>query len=113
MHLREVLAAGGATWSDTMHIVFTSCTVVLMLLAMGFGAAALGKPFRIYTILTMLLPATFGALTSSEVSGVDVNGPTPWIGVYERVHIGVPSCGSSCWPWCYCLELPVPATKES
>ena len=89
MHLREVLAAGGGTWSDTMHIVFTSFTVVLMLLAMGFGAAALGKAFRIYTILTMVLLATFGALTGSEAPGIDVNGPTPWIGVYERVNIGV------------------------
>ncbi|MBK7752238.1 MAG: DUF998 domain-containing protein [Flavobacteriales bacterium] len=89
MHLREVLAAGGGTWSDTMHIIFTSFTVLLMMLAMGFGAAALGKAFRIYTILTMVLLATFGALTSEEAPALDVNGPTPWIGVFERVNIGV------------------------
>ncbi len=88
MHLREVLAAGGGTWSDTMHIVFTSFTVLLMMFAMGFGAAALGKPFRTYTILTMVLLAAFGALTSVEAPNIEVNGPTPWIGVYERVNIG-------------------------
>src|ERR1700687_4582000 len=46
MHLREVLAAGGGTLTDTMHIVFAMVTVLLMLLAMGFAAAAFGKRFR-------------------------------------------------------------------
>ena len=45
MHLREVLAAGGGTLTDTMHIVFAMVTVLLMLLAIGFGAAAFGKRF--------------------------------------------------------------------
>jgi hypothetical protein len=89
MHLREVLAAGGKTMSDTMHIVFTVLTVLQMLLAMGFGAAALGRRFRFYSILTMCTLALFGALTSREAPAVDVNGPTPWIGVFERVIIGV------------------------
>lgn len=89
MHLREVLAAGGATWSDTMHIVFTAFTVLLMLVSMGFGAAAFGTGFRIYTILTMITLASFGVLTGTEAAQVDLNGPTPWIGVYERINIGV------------------------
>ncbi len=89
MHLREVLAAGGATWTDTMHLIFTSFTVLLMVLAMGFGAAALDKPFRIYTIVTILLLATFGGLTGAGAADVDANAPTPWIGVYERINIGV------------------------
>src|SRR6266545_7839513 len=40
MHLREALAAGGSTLSDTLHIVLGSVTVLLMLLAMAVGAAA-------------------------------------------------------------------------
>src|SRR6476469_6010939 len=40
MHQREVLATGGATISDTLHIVFTMITIPLMLLAMGFGSPA-------------------------------------------------------------------------
>lgn len=89
MHLREVIAAGGATWTDTMHIVFTAFTVLLMVLSMGFGAAALGRTFRMYSVLTILTLMTFGALTASEAPEVDANGPTPWIGVYERINIGV------------------------
>ncbi len=89
MHLREVLAAGGESWSDTMHLALASFTVLLMILAMGFGAAAFGKRFRIYTIITIVLLAIFGAFTSAEAGAVEVNGPTPWIGVYERLNIGV------------------------
>ena len=38
MHQREILASGGGTISDTMHIVFSAVSVLLMLLAIGFGA---------------------------------------------------------------------------
>ncbi|MEO8588379.1 MAG: DUF998 domain-containing protein [Flavobacteriales bacterium] len=89
MHLREVLGAGGSTISDTMHIVFTFVTVLLMVAAMAFGAVAFGRRFRIYTILTILILFTFGALTGMLAPGVDANLPTPWIGVWERVNIGV------------------------
>ena len=37
MHQREVLAAGGGTLTDTLHIVWTMATVLLMLLAIGFS----------------------------------------------------------------------------
>src|SRR5690349_20118512 len=42
MHKREVLAAGGGNISDTLHLVFSMITVLLMLLAMGFGAVSFG-----------------------------------------------------------------------
>jgi hypothetical protein len=45
MHRREVLAAGGGTLTDTLHLVLASVTVLLMLLAIGFAdlAAVLTK----------------------------------------------------------------------
>ena len=43
MHLRQTLAAGGASFTDTAHIGFTLVTVFLMLFAIGFGAAASGQ----------------------------------------------------------------------
>ena len=60
MHLRETLAAGGGTVSDTMHLVLASVTVLLMLLAIAFGAAAFGRPFRLYSIVTLVILETFG-----------------------------------------------------
>jgi hypothetical protein len=89
MHLREALAAGGGTWSDTMHLVLASVTVLLMLLAIGFGAAAFGRPFRFYSIASLVILMTFGALTFGEAPGVAANLPTPLLGVWERINVGV------------------------
>ncbi len=89
MHLREVLAAGGGTLTDTMHIVFAMVTVLLMLLAIGFGAAAFGKRFRLYSIATMVILFAFGALTIPDAPKIQANLPTPWVGVWERINIGV------------------------
>ncbi len=89
MHLREVLAAGGKTMTDTMHLVFAAVSVLLMMLAIGFGAASFGKRFRIYSIATAVILFVFGALTGLHAPGVEANLPTPWIGVWERINIGV------------------------
>jgi hypothetical protein len=89
MHLREALAAGGSTLSDTMHIVLGGVTVVLMLLAIAFGAAALGKRFLVYSIASLVILVAFGALTFLDAPRIAANLPTPWIGVWERINIGV------------------------
>jgi uncharacterized protein DUF998 len=87
MHQRAVLAAGGGTLTDTLHIVWTMVTVLLMLLAIGFAAAALGKRFRTYSILTAVILFACGALTSAGAPRVSANLPTPWMGVWERINI--------------------------
>jgi hypothetical protein len=89
MHQREVLAAGGKTITDTLHIVFTAVTVPLMMLAIGFGAAALGRKFRIYSIITLLVLIVAGILTGIDGPKIEANLPTPFIGVWERINIGV------------------------
>jgi hypothetical protein len=83
------LRGAGFTLTDTMHIVFAMVTVLLMLLAIGFGAAAFGKRFRIYSIATIALLVVFGALTGLESPRIAANLPTPWVGVWERINIGV------------------------
>jgi len=87
MHLREVLAAGGATLTDTLHIAWTVANGMLTLLAMGFAAAALGRRFRIYSIATMVILLAAGAVTSMDAPKLQANFPTPWMGVWERVNI--------------------------
>jgi hypothetical protein len=89
MHQREVLAAGGGTLSDTMHVVLGGVTVFLMFLAIGVGATALGKPFRLYSIASILVLLAFGALTFVEAPRLQANLPTPWIGLWERINISV------------------------
>jgi hypothetical protein len=89
MHLRETLAAGGSTISDTIHITLGAVTEVIYLLALGFAAAALGKAFRIYSIATFVVLLAFGALTFLEAPNVGLNKPTPYIGIWERINIGI------------------------
>jgi Protein of unknown function (DUF998) len=89
MHLREVLAAGGSTLSDTMHLLLGSVTAVLMMLAIAFGAAAFGNRFRLYSIASLVILVVFGALTFRDAPKVGANLPTPLIGVWERINIGV------------------------
>ena len=89
MHLREVKAAGGGTFTDTMHIAFAIGTILLMTLMICFAAAALGKQFRQYSILTLIIFMVFGLLTGRESPGISSDLPTPWIGVWERINIGM------------------------
>ena len=89
MHQREVLAAGGGTLSDTMHIVLASATVLLMFVAMGLQPAAFGKRFRLYSIASIVVLLAFGALTFWDAPRVQANLPTPWIGLWERINISV------------------------
>jgi hypothetical protein len=87
MHQREVLAAGGGTLTDTLHIAWTVVHLVLMLLMIGFSAAALGKGFRIYSFATVLVFLVFGFLTGMESPGMETNKPTPNIGILERINM--------------------------
>lgn len=87
MHQRAVLAAGGGTLTDTMHIAWSFITVVLMFFEIGFGAAALGKRFRDYSIATAVVLAAFGTLTFIGAPDLAADRPTPWLGVWERVNV--------------------------
>ena len=87
MHQRAVLAAGGGTLTDTLHLVWAALTGVFFMLIVGFGAAALGKRFRLYSMATMVIVLTCGAVTGTYASDVQADLPTPWVGVWERISI--------------------------
>jgi hypothetical protein len=87
MHTREVIAASGGTLSDTLHLVWATMTVLFMMLMMGFGAAALGKNFRLYTIANFIIFMIFGALTFMQSGNLEANLPTPFMGLWERINI--------------------------
>jgi hypothetical protein len=89
MHQRDVLAAGGGTPSDTLHQVLGAVTVFLMFLAIGVGATAFGKRFRLYSVVSIVVLLGFGGLTFLEAPRLQMNLPTPWIGLWERINISV------------------------
>jgi hypothetical protein len=84
MHLRGTVF----TLTDTLHIVFAAVTGLLMLLAIGFGAAALGRRFGVYSIATITALVVFGLLTSLDAPRIAADLPTPRVGVWERINIG-------------------------
>ncbi|MFI5386072.1 MAG: DUF998 domain-containing protein [Fimbriimonadales bacterium] len=88
MHQRVVLAAGGKTMTDTMHITFTVVWGLLAMLTIGFGATAFGRRFRLYSIATFAMLVGFGVWTGFDSPRMEANLPTPWIGVAERINAG-------------------------
>lgn len=88
MHQREIIAAGGGTITDTLHLVWAFVHLTLMLLMIGFGSSVLGKGFRIFSLAIVLIFIVFGILTTGESAGIEANLPTPYIGIWERINIG-------------------------
>jgi hypothetical protein len=87
MHQREVVAAGGGTLTDTLHILGAAVDVLFVLLIIGFGANAFGKRFRLYSIGTIVVVVVFGTLAGLDGPRVAANLPTPWVGVTERICV--------------------------
>jgi Protein of unknown function (DUF998) len=83
MHLRGI----EGTLTDNMHAILTLVGVLFMLLALGFGATAFGKRFRLYSIVTILMLVVGGILTGLDAPRLATTLPTPWMGVWERINI--------------------------
>jgi len=87
MHGREVLAAGGGSFTDTMHITYSAVSVFLMLLAMWFGSKSVDKPFRFYSVVSIGILVILGTWNAIEAPKLQHNQPTPWLGIIERILI--------------------------
>jgi hypothetical protein len=83
MHLRGV----ETTLSDSLHGTLTLVGVLFMLLALASAATAFGRPFRLYSIVTILLLVVGGIMTGLDAPRLAPNLPTPWMGVWERANI--------------------------
>jgi hypothetical protein len=71
--------------SLTAHLVLVVVGISTWLESMGFGAAALGRRFRIYSLPSLAMVVTFNALALAYAPEVVAGQPTPWIGLYERI----------------------------
>lgn len=88
MSQREVIASGGGTWSDTMHLVLGGLSGLFILLELAFGAAGNGWWFRLYSILTAAAVVVFTAvLTGIASADLAAGNATPWLGLVERIGI--------------------------
>lgn len=84
MHVREA----PKTFTDTMHIVVTAVTSLLVLLSIGFAAKAFGRAFRVHSLLTLAVLVAFGLAAAAQGPAVAANLPTPSLGLLERINIG-------------------------
>lgn len=83
IHLRGVQVS----YTDTMHATLTCVGVLFFLIAIGFGAAAFGRWFRLYSIGTIVILVVFGVLAGLDAPRMTANLPTPGMGVWERINI--------------------------
>ena len=75
---------------ETMQLVLTSAGILLVLLAIGCGANADGRPFRIYsyaTIAVLIACAAWGVWAYLSTPPVDAYSPSVWTGVRERINV--------------------------
>lgn len=68
-------------------MIIASVVLLLILLAIGFGATAFGKWFHLYSITTILVLLVAGILTALDAPRMQANLPTPWVGVTERINL--------------------------
>ena len=75
------------TVNETMHVILTAMTVVLILASMMLGAGADGRVFRIGTGIAAAVVAGCGALAGVMGKDLAEHPVTPLIGVIERLSV--------------------------
>ena len=80
---------GGRTpgTTDLMHLVLGVATIVLMLVAIGCGATAFARPFRLYSVGTFVAVLVLWSWSGSYGGRIAADRPTPWLGVVERAAL--------------------------
>jgi hypothetical protein len=77
----------GGLGTDAPHIVLMSVIVLLLFLAIGFGAFALGQRFRIFSFVSLTIALVFGALIAPFSTRVAAGELTPGLGIIERINV--------------------------
>jgi hypothetical protein len=76
--------------ANTVHtLIWGVLTPLLMLAGIGASAAAFGRRFRLYALLTLAALVAFSALAGLQAAQVESGEPVRWFGVTERALVGV------------------------
>jgi hypothetical protein len=78
------------TATDTMHLVFLVVQILVMVLFMCFGAAALGRGFRGFSILVVVVMLAAGGVVGAHAEAIAAGQSPPWLGLVERISIYAP-----------------------
>jgi len=71
--------------AGALHLIEGGMEMLILFAAMGYAAASLGRGFRRYTIITIVLVLLFGAWSGMDAPDVEAGLATPWLGVKERI----------------------------
>lgn len=71
--------------AGALHLAEGAVEMIVLFTAMGFAAAALGRSFRVYTLVTIAVVLVFGAWVGIDAPRLAAGLSTPWLGVKERV----------------------------
>jgi hypothetical protein len=72
--------------SGALHLIEGGVEMMILLAAMAFAAAAFGRRFRLYTVVTVLAMMAFGGWSAMEIPRIEAGFATPWVGVKERIY---------------------------
>lgn len=84
MHLRGT----GSLEQNIPHIVLTVALVVLTLAVVWIGSSLRGRWFRVYSLATLFVIVSLGAVSAFAGRAIAAGDPTPWLGLIERILIG-------------------------
>jgi hypothetical protein len=84
----NVRGSGGDPRADVLHMVVTGVISLVILVFIGIGAFAAGRRFRNYSFATIAVMLVFGVLTGFASRPLASGGPTPWLGIAERILLG-------------------------
>lgn len=73
------------TEQEGLHLISGLVGVFVLLTAIGFAAAAIDGPFRLYSIATILVMLAFAGWAGMDAGRVEAGLPTPWLGLRERI----------------------------
>jgi hypothetical protein len=78
------------TATDIMHLVFLVVQIFVMVLFMSFGAVALGRGFRRFSILMIVVMLAAGGVVGTRAEAIAAGHSPPWLGLVERMSIYAP-----------------------
>lgn len=111
MSQRELLATQGGGGSDTLHLALSVASAILIFAQIGSSAAAFGRSFRVYALVSVVAILVAGVVTAALSVRLAAGEPTPWLGLAERVSLG----GWLVWMAVLAIALAVrkPATSQA
>jgi hypothetical protein len=85
-----------------LHIIATIVMSIFIVAMMAFGAFAHGRRFRLYSLATIVAFVVFGAWAGFLARPMP--GPTPWLGLAERVNIYATMLWIQSWQSPFCAS---------